>query len=67
MKQQQSHAHHVGCWQPSRAIHGRLQAKKRAGKPRASVDERMEVGVKGVADRLMDEYLRYEGLAPDSS
>jgi hypothetical protein len=44
----------------------RVWARKRAGKSRASVDERMGGGVRGVPDRLMDEYLREEGLLPTS-
>jgi hypothetical protein len=45
----------------------RVWAKKRAGKSRASVDERLEGGVHGVPDRLMDEYLENEGAHSTSS
>lgn len=41
----------------------RVWAKKRAGKLRAKVDERLGGGVKGVPDRMMDEYLAEEVLA----
>jgi hypothetical protein len=38
----------------------RVWARKRVGKSRAMVDERMEGGVKGVPDMMMDEYLSQE-------
>ena len=39
----------------------RVWATKRVGKSRASVDERLEGGVRGVSDKMMDEYLNSVG------